>query len=74
MPRRLRIPDAEACRLRSLLLSDDVGLIGSQDIRKLVIILEDVYPAPRPRRTFWRPLLMSIGVGLAILAGIVLVN
>lgn len=72
--RRLRVPAAEAHRLRSMLLSDDVGLIGSQDIRKLVTILEDTYPAPRSRRSPWQPLLVGIGLGLMILAGIILVS
>lgn len=73
-PRRLRVPAAEADRLRSLLLSDEVGLIGSQDIRKLVTVLEDVYPAQRRRHAYWQPLLMGIGIGLMILAGIMLMS
>lgn len=73
-PCRLRVPATEAQRLRSLLLSDEVGLIGSQDIRKLVTILEDVYPVQRQRHSHWQPLLMGMGIGLMIIIGILLVG
>jgi hypothetical protein len=57
-----------------MLLSDEVELIGSQDIHKLVTILEDVYPVPYPRRAPWKFLLLGIGLGLLIFAGILLVS
>jgi hypothetical protein len=69
---RLRVSAADAHRLRSLLLSHEVGLIGSQDIRKLVTILEDVYPAQRQRRPHWQVILLGMGIGLAIIAGLLL--
>lgn len=72
--RRLRVSAAEAHRLRTMLLSDEVGLIGSQDIHKLVTILEDVYPVPYPRRAPWKFLLLGVGLGLILLAAIMLVS
>jgi hypothetical protein len=76
---RLRVSFDEADRVRRHLLSDQVGVLSTRDIRTLLHILNDVYPPPGPRShrsghatvasPGWQPFLLGMGIGLALLVG-----
>jgi hypothetical protein len=64
---------AEANRVRSLLLSEDVQTLGKRDVQTLLKILDDVYPTrrrERKSRQIWQPLLIGIGIGLILVIGL----
>lgn len=71
---KLRVPYAEAHRVRTLLVSSEVESLSNRDVTTLIKILNDVYPqrqsASRP--FLWQPLLMGIGIGLLLVIGIAL--
>lgn len=71
----LRVKYAEADRVRSLLLSEDVQMLNKRDVQTLLRILEDVYPVQKrqPQSSVWQPLLIGIGIGLLLMLGIALV-
>lgn len=71
----LRVKYAEADRVRSLLLSEDVQMLNKRDVQTLLRILEDVYPDRKrqPQSSVWQPLLIGIGIGLLLMLGIALV-
>ena len=69
---KLRITYREADRIRFCLISDQ-DVLGSREVGMLIKILDDVYPRRRNRQTsFWGPLLIGIGVGLAVALGMLL--
>ena len=72
---RLRVRYAEANRVRSLLLSEDVQMLSKRDVQTLLKILDDVYPVQKlqPQSSMWQPLLIGIGIGLLLMLGIALV-
>jgi hypothetical protein len=72
---RLRVKYAEANRIRSLLLSEDVQMLSKRDVQTLLKILDDAYPVRKrqPQSSVWQPLLIGIGIGLLLMLGIVLV-
>lgn len=71
----LRVKYAEADRVRSLLLSEDVQMLNKRDVQTLLQILDDVYPVQKrqPQLSVWPPLLIGIGIGLLLMLGIALV-
>jgi hypothetical protein len=72
---QLRVRYAEANRVRSLLLSEDVQMLSKRDVQTLLKILDDVYPIRRrsSQLSVWQPLLIGIGIGLLLMLGIALV-
>ena len=72
---RLRVRYAEANRVRSLLLSEDVQMLSKRDVQTLLKILDDVYPVQKhpSQLSVWQPLLIGIGIGLLLMLGIALV-
>jgi hypothetical protein len=72
---RLRVRYAEANRVRSLLLSEDVQMLSKRDVQTLLRILDDVYPVRKypTQLSAWQPLLIGIGIGLLLMLGIALV-
>lgn len=70
----LRIPYADADRVRQHLLSEDVQELSRQDVRTLLKILDDVYPtSSRASTPIWLPLLIGIGIGLLLILGLFIV-
>jgi hypothetical protein len=77
---RLRVSFTDADRVRRHLLSEQVEVLNTRDIRTMLTILNDVYPsagmrsrrhtaspvAPKP---VWQPFLLGIGIGLVLLVG-----
>lgn len=78
---RLRVSFADADRVRRHLLSDRVEVLNTQDIRTMLNILNDVYPARKTRSrqkrssarpsapSAWNPFLLGVGIGLVLLIG-----
>ncbi len=75
---RTRVPFADAERVRRHLLSENVQVLPVKDIRTMLRILNDVYPANRSRSrstlsvaaspsSRWQPFLWGIGIGLVLL-------
>jgi hypothetical protein len=63
----LHVSYAEANRLRHLLLAEDVEILGKKDVRTLLLILNDVYPAPiRAQSSLVAPIFAGIGIGIII--------
>lgn len=63
----LHVSYAEANRLRHLLLAEDVEVLSKKDVRTLLSILDDVYPAPiRAHSSLVAPIFAGIGIGFAI--------
>jgi hypothetical protein len=71
---KLRVPYAEAQRVRRLLLSSEVESLSNRDVTTIVKILNDVYPQKSSISTpvFWQPLLVGVGIGLLLVIGIAL--
>lgn len=77
---RLRVPFDDADRVRRHLLSEQVEVLNTRDIRTMLSILNDVYPnsgthvrqnAPRATssHSIWQPFLLGVGIGLMLLVG-----
>lgn len=77
---RLRVSFSDADRVRRHLLSEQVEVLNTRDIRTMLKILNDVYPThetrsqtPSPRSSgsssLWQPFLLGIGIGLVLLVG-----
>ncbi len=75
---RTRVSQADAERVRRHLLSEQVQVLPVKDIRTMLRILNDVYPANRSRSrstlsvaaspsSRWQPFLWGIGIGLVLL-------
>jgi hypothetical protein len=74
---RLRVSFADADRVRRHLLSEQVEVLTTRDIRTMLKILNDVYPARKMRSqanstrssSLWPSFLLGIGIGLVLLLG-----
>lgn len=77
---RLRVSFSDADRVRRHLLSEQVEVLNTKDIRTMLKILNDVYPTRRTRSqasrsrssessSLWQPFLLGIGIGLVLLIG-----
>ncbi len=78
---RTRVPFADAERVRRHLLSENVQVLPVKDIRTMLRILNDIYPASgspatRSRSTTsvvaaspsrWQPFLLGVGIGFVLL-------
>ncbi len=71
----LKVKYAEADRVRSLLLSQDVQVLSKRDIQTLLNILDDVYPVrERKSHQIWKPLLIGVGIGLILVIGVAIMS
>ncbi len=79
---RLRVSFTDADRVRRHLLSEQVEVLNTRDIRTMLNVLNDVYPTrgTRSNRNFkgasqsssqsiWQPFLLGVGIGLVLLVG-----
>jgi hypothetical protein len=77
---RLRVSFADADRVRRHLLSEQVEVLNTRDIRTMLKILNDIYPTREMRSqasssrssassSLWQPFLLGIGIGLVLLVG-----
>lgn len=64
---RLHVSYTEAHRLRQILLSAEIEMLHKKDVRALLTILDDVYPAPiRAHSSLITPIFAGIGIGMAL--------